>query len=73
MRTTLSLIRREFTAYFLGPVGYVAFVLFLAGMGVLFRFTFDLLTAPGAKGIEFPFPKLFGRLGDRSQCAEALP
>ena len=24
MRTTLSLIRREFTAYFLGPVGYVA-------------------------------------------------
>jgi ABC-type transport system involved in multi-copper enzyme maturation permease subunit len=63
MRTTLSLIRREFTAYFLGPVGYVALVLFLAGMGVLFRFTFDLLTAPGAKGIEFPMQGLLGNVG----------
>ncbi|MFL5327275.1 MAG: ABC transporter permease [Gemmataceae bacterium] len=63
MRTTLSLIRREFTAYFLGPVGYVALVLFLAGMGVLFRVTFDLLTAPGAKGIEFPMQGLLGNVG----------
>src|SRR5262245_53633082 len=63
MRTTLSLIRREFTAYFLSPVGYVALVLFLAGMGVLFQFTFDLLTAPGAKGIEFPMQGLLGNVG----------
>ncbi len=63
MRTSLSLIRREFTGYFLGPVGYVAIVLFLVGMGVLFRFTFDLLTADGAKGIEFPMQGLFGNVG----------
>lgn len=63
MRTSLSLIRREFTGYFLGPVGYVALVLFLVGMGVLFRFTFALLTADGAKGIEFPMQGLFGNVG----------
>ena len=63
MRTSLSLIRREFTGYFLGPVGYVAIVLFLVGMGVLFRFTFGLLTAEGAKGIEFPMQGLFGNVG----------
>ena len=63
MQTTLSLIRREFTAFFLGPVGYVAFVLFLLGMGVLFGFTFDLLTASGAQGIEFPMQGLLGNVG----------
>lgn len=63
MRTSLSLIRRELTGYFLGPVGYVAIVLFLVGMGVLFRFTFGLLTAEGAKGIEFPMQGLFGNVG----------
>lgn len=63
MRTSLSLIRRELTSYFLSPVGYVALVLFLAGMGVLFRFTMGLLTADGAKGIEFPMQGLFGNVG----------
>jgi ABC-2 type transport system permease protein len=63
MRTCLSLIRREFTAYFLGPVGYVAMALFLLGTGVLFRFTLDLLTAEGAKGIEFPMQGLVGNVG----------
>ena len=63
MQTTLSLIRREFTAYFLSPVGYVVFVFFLAGMGWLFGFTFDMLTATGAQGIEFPMQGLLGNVG----------
>lgn len=63
MRTSLSLIRRELTAYFLGPVGYVALVVFLVTMGVLFRLTFSMLTADGAKGIEFPMQGLFGNVG----------
>lgn len=63
MRTCLSLIRREFTAYFLGPVGYVALALFLLATGVLFRFTADLLTAEGAKGIEYPMQGLLGNVG----------
>src|SRR4051794_41383896 len=63
MRTSLSLIRREFTSYFLGPVGYVALALFLLGTGVLFHFTLDLLTAEGARGIEFPMQGLLGNVG----------
>lgn len=63
MRTSLSLIRKEFAGYFLGPVGYVALVLFLLGLGVLFRLTMDLLTAEGAKGIEFPMQGLLGNVG----------
>jgi len=63
MRTSLSLIRKEFAGYFLGPVGYVALVLFLLGLGILFRFTMDLLTADGAKGIEFPMQGLLGNVG----------
>ncbi|MBX7102862.1 MAG: ABC transporter permease [Gemmataceae bacterium] len=63
MRTSLSLIRREFAAYFLGPLGYVALALFLLGGGVLFRFTVDLLTAEGAKGIEYPMQGLVGNVG----------
>src|SRR3954451_5258043 len=63
MQATLSLLRREFTAYFLGPVGYVAFVLFLIGMGVLFRFHRDVLHAEGPRGIEFPMQGLLGNVG----------
>lgn len=63
MRTSFSLIRKELAGYFLSPVGYVAFVLFLLGLGVLFRFTMDLLTAEGAKGIEFPMQGLLGNVG----------
>src|SRR4051795_1341224 len=63
MRSSLSLVRKEFTGYFLGPVGYVALVLFLLGSGVLFRFTLGLLTAEGAKGVEFPMQGLLGNVG----------
>src|SRR3954453_22462789 len=63
MRSSLSLVRKEFTGYFLGPVGYVTLVLFLLGLGVLFRFTLGLLTADGAKGIEFPMQGLLGNVG----------
>lgn len=63
MRSSLSLMRKEFTGYFLAPVGYVTLVLFLLGMGVLFRFTMDLLTAEGAKGVEFPMQGLLGNVG----------
>jgi hypothetical protein len=31
MRSTLSLIRREFTAYFLSPIAYVVLTVFLLG------------------------------------------
>lgn len=63
MRATLSLVRREFAAYFLGPVGYVALVLVLLATGMLFRFTLDLLTASGPRGVEFPMQRLLGDVG----------
>jgi ABC-2 type transport system permease protein len=63
MRTTLSLIRREFTAYFWSPVAYVALGVFLLGLGLLFHFTTDLLTAKGPRGIEFPMQGLLGNVG----------
>ena len=37
MRATLSLIRREFAAYFTGPIGYVALFSFLVLTGLLFN------------------------------------
>jgi hypothetical protein len=33
MRATLSLVRREFSAYFLSPIAYVVFAVFLGVMG----------------------------------------
>src|SRR5947207_12225525 len=63
MRTTLSLIRREFTAYFWSPVAYVSLGVFLLGLGLLFHFTSDLLTAHGPRGIEFPMQGLLGNVG----------
>src|SRR3954469_546341 len=63
MRTTLSLIRREFTAFFWSPVAYVALGVFLLGLGLLFHFTTDLLTARGPRGIEFPMQGLLGNVG----------
>ena len=36
MRPTLSLIRREFTAYFLSPIAYVVLTVFLLGTGFLY-------------------------------------
>lgn len=60
MRATLSLVRREFSAYFLSPIGYVVFAVFLAVTGNLFYLSLTLLTAPGPQGIEFPMQILVG-------------
>ena len=63
MRSTLSLIRREFTAYFWSPVAYVVLGVFLLALGLLFYFTLELLAARGPKGIEFPMQGLLGNVG----------
>jgi ABC-type transport system involved in multi-copper enzyme maturation permease subunit len=54
-----SLIRREFAAYFLSPIGYVVLVVFLAVTGHLFARTLDLLTTTGPKGTEWPMQSMF--------------
>ncbi len=54
MRATLSLMRREFGAYFLSPIAYVVFAVFLVVTGVLFYLTLVQLTARGPHGISFP-------------------
>jgi len=63
MRPLLALIRREFTGYFLSPVGYVTLVFFLAATGVLFFWAVGDLTRTGSQGIEYPFERLFGHWG----------
>jgi ABC-type transport system involved in multi-copper enzyme maturation permease subunit len=63
MRSTLSLIRREFTAYFWSPVAYVVFGTFLLGTGWLFHLTLDKLTARGPVGTEFPMQEMLGTVG----------
>src|SRR5260370_3966045 len=55
-----SLVRREFSAYFLSPIAYVVLVVFLAVTGHLFYLTLRELTAAGPKGIEFPMQKMLG-------------
>ena len=54
MRPTLSLIRREFAAYFLSPIAYVVLAVFLAVTGHLFYLSLEQLTARGPKGISYP-------------------
>jgi ABC-type transport system involved in multi-copper enzyme maturation permease subunit len=54
-----SLIRREFAAYFLSPIGYVVLVVFLAVTGYLFAVTLGLLTTTGPKGTEWPMQSMF--------------
>src|SRR5450432_2750330 len=54
MRPTLSLIRREFNAYFYSPIAYVVLAVFLAVTGHLFYLSLALLTARGPKGISYP-------------------
>ncbi len=54
-----SLIRREFAAYFLSPIGYVVLVVFLAVTGHLFAVTLDLLTTTGPKGTDSPMQTMF--------------
>ena len=54
MRPTLSLIRRELSAYFLSPIAYVVLVIFLAVTGYGFVLSLAQLTAPGPRGISYP-------------------
>lgn len=54
MRPTLTLLRREFSAYFLSPIAYVVLAVFLLVTGHLFYLTQLLLTAGGPKGIYYP-------------------
>src|SRR5262249_15763756 len=55
-----SVLWREFTAYFLSPIGYVVFVIFLAVTGHLFYLAMQQLTATGPRGIEFPMQFMLG-------------
>ena len=54
MRPTMSLLRREFSAYFLSPIAYVVLAVFLVVTGTLFYLTMLQLTARGPRGIYFP-------------------
>src|SRR5262249_58113777 len=58
MRPTLSLIRREFSAYFFSPIAYVVLAVFLAVTGHLFYLSLEMLTALGPKGISYPMELL---------------
>src|SRR5438270_13127890 len=58
MRATLSLMRREFSAYFLSPIAYVVFAVFLVVTGHLFYLTLEQLTARGPHGIYFPMQRM---------------
>lgn len=60
MRPTLSLIRREFTAYFLSPIAYVVLTVFLLGTGYLYKNTFNALTTTGPEGVEYPMEAILG-------------
>lgn len=54
MLPTLSLIRREFSAYFYSPIAYVVLAVFLFVTGHLFYLSLEMLTAGGPKGISYP-------------------
>jgi ABC-type transport system involved in multi-copper enzyme maturation permease subunit len=54
-----SLIRREFSAYFLSPIAYVVLAVFLGVTGYLFAATLGLLTASGPVGTESPMQTMF--------------
>lgn len=54
-----SLLRREFTTYFISPIAYVVFVVFLLVTGYLFAVTFGLLTTSGPRGTEWPMQTMF--------------
>ncbi|MCZ2341048.1 MAG: ABC transporter permease [Bacteroidales bacterium] len=60
MRALFSLIRREFLAYFLSPIAYVALFVFLFVNGVLFNFTLSALTESGPRGVEYPMRAWLG-------------
>lgn len=54
-----SLLRKEFSAYFLSPVAYAMLVVFLAVLGCRFYLALGQLTQGGPQGIEFPMQYLF--------------
>jgi ABC-type transport system involved in multi-copper enzyme maturation permease subunit len=60
MRPTLSLIKREFTAYFYSPIAYVVLAVFLLVTGHLFYLTLNLLTETGPRGVEYPMQTMLG-------------
>src|SRR5260370_27820582 len=60
MLATLSLVSREFSAYFLSPIAYVVLAGLLAVTGHLFYLTLVQLTASGPKGVEFPLQLMLG-------------
>lgn len=62
MRPTLSLVRREFSAYFLSPIAYVVIAVFLAVTGHRFYLTMEQLTARGPRGVSYPMQFLVGDL-----------
>jgi ABC-type transport system involved in multi-copper enzyme maturation permease subunit len=49
-----SLVRREFTAYFISPVAYAILFIFLLVTGYAFTKTLGQLTAAGPQGAEYP-------------------
>src|SRR4051794_39264232 len=59
MRPTLSLIRREFSAYFLSPIAYVVLAVFLVVTGHLFYLTMAQLVATGPRGVNYPMELFF--------------
>ena len=60
MRAMFTLIRREFTAFFLSPIAYVVMVVFLVLTGLLFHLALKLLTEEGPRGAEWPLQVMFG-------------
>ena len=60
MLPLLSLIRREFTAYFLSPIAYVVAAAFLFVVGWQFHETLSLMTESGPHGTEYPMQTLLG-------------
>src|SRR5438128_7888493 len=62
MRPTLSLIRREFSAYFYSPIAYVVLAVFLAVTGHLFYLTLEQLTETGPRGIVYPMEIMVGNV-----------
>src|SRR5207302_5192516 len=60
MRPLLSLIRREFAAYFLSPIAYATLILFLGVLGYLFGGALAGLTETGPDGLDYPVKALLG-------------
>ncbi len=60
MLATLSLIRREFAAYFVSPIAYAVLAVFLTVTGLLFAYTLSQLAAQGPRGVEYPMQAMLG-------------